>query len=229
MMATSQKGAALIADNEDNPLTPTEFLEWIRHRWDTPRDKSKDADWVMVWLTVAIAIAAFWSACIFQSQLSEMHRATILDQRAWVGLAEPKIDEFNEDKYPRVSFRFVNSGKTPAIHVQTQIDWMPSIRMGPVCEERGRSKQFYKGPAIPPQGPYILHDPTNDPWYVENTGDQKQHWGKASLSASFFCFFGEISYTDIFTAVEHTTHFCIYGYPGKPNETLYCKEGNDMN
>ena len=46
----------------------------------------------MVGLTVAVAIAAFWSACIFQSQLSEMHRATIIDQRAWIGLVTVEME-----------------------------------------------------------------------------------------------------------------------------------------
>jgi hypothetical protein len=80
--------------NEGDPPTPSEFLDWLRRWWDAPREKSKAADWVLVGLTVAIAIAAFWSAWVFQGQLEEAKRTTELTreaQRPWIKITDVEL------------------------------------------------------------------------------------------------------------------------------------------
>jgi hypothetical protein len=197
---------------DDNPPTPTEFLNWLRHWWDAPREKSKAADWVMVGLTVAVAIAAFWSACIFQAQLTEMHQASIMDQRAWVGLAH--VDELQPfdgalEHYPKFSLRFVNSGKTPATNVATRVDWQPSETFVPLCT--GAIPQSFEAQSIPPQGEFILRDPTENPSYIEDS--THQYWPKVHGAGAYFCVYGEVSYTDVFLgrldAIQHIFAFTL--------------------
>jgi hypothetical protein len=121
------------AQNERNPPTPSEFIVWLRQWWDAPREKSKAADWALVALTVLIAVAAFWSAWIFQGQLSQAREATRLverqwneQQRAWVGpsgefrmIRPPRFEAYKLKKLmPMVTVEFSvdlkNWGASPA-------------------------------------------------------------------------------------------------------------------
>lgn len=77
-------------DAEYSP-TPTQVVRclilWFRgFHWN--REKPKATDWVTVGLTFLVAVAAFWSAWIFQGQLNEVRRSTRLSVRPWVGLDE---------------------------------------------------------------------------------------------------------------------------------------------
>jgi hypothetical protein len=82
-------------DSKDNSPNPSEALaivfDWLRHWWDAPREKSKAADWILVGLTVAIAIAAFWSAWIFQGQLTLADKQWKSQQVPWLGLDESTV------------------------------------------------------------------------------------------------------------------------------------------
>jgi hypothetical protein len=194
-----------------------------------PREKSKAADWVMVGLTVAVAIAAFWSACIFQSQLSEMHRATIIDQRVWIGLVAVEM-ETPEGVFsgPKLGFRFVNSGKTPASEVKTKLDWYFSTAMlPPVCQDVPRPTLV--SPSIPPNGDYTLHAPSTIPSYQEDTASGIQYWEKPHEGMTFYCGNGEFSYRDIFSEDRHKTRFCVFARGGDPKKFEYCAYQNDMN
>ena len=43
-----------------------EIVEWLRRYWNTPREKTKWPDIAAIILTLVVAIAAIWSAFIFQ-------------------------------------------------------------------------------------------------------------------------------------------------------------------
>jgi len=99
----------------NSPPTPSEFIEWLRHWWDAPREKSKAADWAIAVLTVVIAIAAFWSAFVFQKQLTDARDTLVVGQRPWLGIdSEPTIEV--EGKRWTVVFRVKNYGRSPALH-----------------------------------------------------------------------------------------------------------------
>jgi len=137
------------AEEEHNPPTQSQVMEaivyWLRHWWDSPREKSKAADWVMVALTVLIALAAFWSARIFQRQLTEARNATELSretlistQRAYVSVTgleiRPKLDD-NQQKLWAISPVFENTGNTPTKNLRwagTMRDWDPYLPLSKV-------------------------------------------------------------------------------------------------
>jgi hypothetical protein len=153
-----------------------------------------------------------------------------LDQRAWVGLAEVvKMDAPKFGRGPKLSFKFVNSGKTPAREVKTKLDWDSSPgNTPPVCKNVPRPQ--FDGPSIPPQGSYTLNEPSASPFYIENTTGGIQYWEKVvSDDMNFYCINGEISYADIFSEARHTTHFCVFENAGSPKGFTYCGYQNDMN
>lgn len=119
-----------------------DFGQFLRHFWDAPRHKNKWTETATVILTLLIAVAAFWSAWIFQSQLTEAHRATDLSekqwkvqQRPWVGLSGnvefPKPAVFqvfmsNTPKYTGIDlsivFKAKNFGVSPAFKTAAEVE-----------------------------------------------------------------------------------------------------------
>src|ERR1035437_922051 len=108
----------------------TAILNWLRHYWYAPREKSKWTDITIVILTVLIAIAAFWSACIFQRQLTEARKATQqntesfrIDERAWVEIEPIKPILLMPSDTPNAGALFTcdiypkNFGKTVATDI----------------------------------------------------------------------------------------------------------------
>jgi hypothetical protein len=74
-----------------------------------------------VLLTVLIAGAAFWSAWIFEGQLTEMHNDTILNHRAWIGVDRPiELDSIvldPKDAKANYVVTLRNYGSSVALHV----------------------------------------------------------------------------------------------------------------
>lgn len=120
--------------DKENAPTPSEIFDavynWLLHWWDAPHEKSKPADWVLVVLTIGIAIAAFRSISVFQGQLSEAQRATNLasesfrvDERAWLGIKMQNVSiHATSQGDGRINIDHIiipirNSGKTPALNV----------------------------------------------------------------------------------------------------------------
>jgi hypothetical protein len=90
--------------NQHEPSTWSKILEatlyLAHHYWDAPREKSKKADVAIVILTLAIAIAAIWSACIFQRQLTLARETMESQTRPWVGNGEIKVRQTTFLVYP---------------------------------------------------------------------------------------------------------------------------------
>jgi hypothetical protein len=140
----------------DNPQPPDEalaaVLKWLRHYWDIPRQKAKWTEIATVVLILLTAIAAFWSAWIFEGQLTEMHTANVsaksssdeqiksikdqfrLDQRPYVWISSPtlaipqvvsfQVAQLNKEspKQILISVHYTNFGKSPAVRVVQQHD-----------------------------------------------------------------------------------------------------------
>ena len=112
------------------------------------REKPKVTDWLAVSLTLAVAIAAFWSACIFQRQLTEARRATELaaesfriDERAWIEI-EPITPALLSPQDAKFSATFIcniypkNVGKTVARDITVKAwDFGEAEEMGSNPEE----------------------------------------------------------------------------------------------
>jgi len=96
-------------------------LNWLRHYWDAPRQKSKSTDWAIAALALIIAGAAFWSAFIFNSQLRAMRKQFEAADRPWI-LAKPKVESpitfhDNGDLSMSVTFILNNVGHSVATDV----------------------------------------------------------------------------------------------------------------
>jgi len=120
--------------NEQHEHLPSDLLRafgyFLRHYWDAPRHKAKWTDGGTVILTFFIAIAAFWSACIFQRQLTVARETMEAQTRPWVGNGEIEVKQPTFLVYPdnpieaRTQIDFVidvpikNVGSSPALHVE---------------------------------------------------------------------------------------------------------------
>lgn len=71
---------------------PEAIVYWLHHYWDAPREKSKKTEVAMVILTLAIAIAAFWSGCIFQGQLTIARQVLESQTRPWVNIKSISVN-----------------------------------------------------------------------------------------------------------------------------------------
>ncbi|HSY65620.1 MAG TPA: hypothetical protein VK829_13540 [Terriglobales bacterium] len=126
----------------DYSPTPTEMLRIVRacirgFHWH--REKPKVTDVAMAVLTLLVALAAFWSAWIFDGQLGEMHKSNEqartqweAEHRPWVGNGEIGFKQppvflayLDNPIQARTQITFdieipiKNFGVTPALHVQT--------------------------------------------------------------------------------------------------------------
>src|SRR5438105_13766694 len=101
------------ADGTESPPSRSEVmvivLNWLRHYWDAPHEKSKSTDWAIAALTLMIAGAAFWSAFIFNSQLSAMRKPLEVTNRPWIRAA-PKVESpmtLHDNGYLAISVPFI--------------------------------------------------------------------------------------------------------------------------
>jgi hypothetical protein len=78
-------------DRDDGDYSPTpgqmmrRFVLCLRG-FHLNREKAKVTDWLVVALSLGVAGAAFWSAWIFQGQLTEARRATEIQERPWLSV-----------------------------------------------------------------------------------------------------------------------------------------------
>lgn len=92
-----------------------------------PRMKAKWTDGATVILTFLIAVAALWSAWIFQGQLSEARRATDVQARPWISVEDVSIsggeDLIVGEKVimTTVAVAIKNIGHSPATHVAVRV------------------------------------------------------------------------------------------------------------
>lgn len=130
------------ATDEQHPPTPSEFIvlirDWLDRRKNAPREKSKAADWAIAGLTVLIAIAAFWSAFIFQGQLEEARRLTEISERPWLsveisplsGISWTKgaapASGLNGSPFMKLKVSIKNVGKSIAKDVQIDAKMIPT-------------------------------------------------------------------------------------------------------
>jgi hypothetical protein len=111
------------------PEIPRFIVRWFRG-FHLHREKPKVTDYLTVGLTLGVAIAAFWSACIFQGQLTEARKQTQrstdsfrIDERAWIGIEPIKPILLMPNMTPDTGAAFTcdiypkNFGKTAATDI----------------------------------------------------------------------------------------------------------------
>jgi hypothetical protein len=203
----------------DRPLLPPEIREWLKRYWNTPRIRSKWTDVATVTLTAVIAAFAGWSIYVFDGQLQEMHKATVIadrnfriDERAWIGftLAGDHIT-FTLGKPFLVPTEILNTGKTPARDVEGNV----AVRI----VEKDASIDFSYAPG---HANYRIHGGTLFPGgKIIESFEGIQHGaenaepiiitkplGQKIMNAqSFVIIHGRITYQDEF-GTEHWTTFC---------------------
>lgn len=196
----------------DNPITE-EVTKKSNEHDNRPHGFSvRNPDWWMVGITAILAFFAGWT-------LAEIHGASLLEQRAWIGVEDIRgLPEMN--KPLTITIVFKNTGKTPAKNVKL-IDTYKGI-------EKGNELKFdYPPPAteesrgvIFPQS--ILH---ND--FTPGKGGTIQEIDFNRISSQQVKLFvhGKITYDDIFSN-EHWTTFCYY-LVAEASGWAACKEYND--
>jgi hypothetical protein len=207
----------------EKPELPRSIVRWFRG-FHLHREKPKITDGLMVGLTLAVAIAAFWSALSFQKQLTDSRKAFFIDERAWVEIEPIKPTflvaatttqsaAFTCDIYPK------NLGKTVATSISVRAT---DVMSGGVWDQN--------------QG-VVERSQDNIPLEIPNKGVPKVLAPGATAAAPFrltcqapgngavHYLIGRIDYCDQF-GVKHWVRFCDYVVNNR-GEIWACQEGND--
>jgi len=116
----------------------------------------------------------------------------------------------------------VNSGKTPARHVEEwgKYNFSRISQLGPLPTHLIDLKWVPEG-SVPPQGHQTIN--LEVPW---NTW--KQYEAPVKFRTTYASFFGEISYDDVGDK-SHRTQFCFYMSDPDLHTLWFCDQWNDMN
>jgi len=93
----------------------------------TQKNRNISANWVNAVASCVMAIFAFLAFFIAQHQLAEIQRQNRLDERAWISASTLSIHidlpvttpQQPLAKQPFIRLNFKNTGRTPALHIQT--------------------------------------------------------------------------------------------------------------
>lgn len=166
----------------------------------------KKSEWWLVILSAVAAVFAGCSAWIFEGQLQEMHTASVLDQRAWVGAIQD-----NPPVGGILPIRICNTGKTPALEVSSAasgaIVYDRQYIEKPPSDSLDGTIQINKGLMMPGANQFInsMISDVQPNQVIEIRGT--------------------ISYSDIF-GKKHWTRFCFAAL-GPGNRFRFCTHGND--
>jgi len=238
----SPNGPQRERSNQDGAPSPSEiltiFLNWLQHYWDAPRHKPKWTEAATVILTLLIAIAAIYSAWIFQGQLNETRTIFRIDERAWIEIEPIKVTLF----LPRTEkigagFQYPiyirNVGKTVARDIQlraTRQGPQSSVAMGDSAEALNWEQEKLLLDKVPTASnipinnpvPKVLAPNTSSAVPVILNGQEPQYFPKVQVVSYLI---GRIDYTDAF-GVSHWMKFCFFVVNAR-GDLWNCKEGND--
>lgn len=212
-------------------------------------EQSKAADWAMVVLTVAVASAAFWSANIFQGQLTEARKATSLasdsfriDERAWIVLdpIKPTFLAAADDKFPAAyscDLYLRNVGKTVATDIEVKADSPGSFEgFGDHADWIANNQDKYLlnqykesgtgKPVIIPKNPVpkVLAPNSISPVPFRLACASPKTYPDAHQFMQYMI--GRVDYCDQFR-IKHWLKFCFYVVNAR-GEVWACQNGNDQ-
>lgn len=202
------------AHDVSNPMEPnailTSFIRWLSS---PNREKAKWTDIVMVGLTIILAV-------IFYCQFYEIHRATTLDERAWMAVDGLGV-QLEEGKPFLATIVIKNFGKTSAKNVTLQVSTQ-LVKKGDKADIRFAD--------VRPQDPRGLIAPgktitkADFPFAQTMQSIQKsdiEELENGEVSPHLYC---KVTYDDIFS-VTHWTTCCFYLAPD--HQYKPCDHGND--
>ena len=143
-------------------------------------------------------------ATISQKSLDASIAASRLDQRAWVGPVSVDRIAVKPDSPFEVGVTIKNAGRTPALHVQSDMVLRDHIVGNPM--------QFVYPSSVNPTRSIDTLQPNMEINLVANTHGvalTKSQIDAFSQGTHIFYAYGRITYRDIFGIERHTT-FCIY-------------------
>lgn len=175
----------------------------------------RNPDWWTVGITAVLALFAGWT-------LLEIHRSTLLDQRAWIGVETirgiPSVPEVN--KPYDVAVVFTNSGKTPAKNVVMYNHVIPSPTLPVVresCREAIRTHESTTMIAPNATLTQFLH-PTNGKPLPDGWDVDLAHKGRLYV-------YGCVLYDDIFEKSHWLTYCGVLNPTSKAFDT--CEKYTD--
>lgn len=174
-----------------------------------------------------------------KAALDASTETTKLDQRAWFGIADFKILQYDRDdaKQPfRMQIEFKNTGKTPArqIHVYGVFGIHNSRAEGPSDTEWKSFMNYYAQDT----GRYIAAPSATRKYIVGDFGDNPteaqlfrnlytQNFSAIGNGSKFLSYFGQATYIDIYDKVR-TTKFCLILGDSETKQLAHCGKGNEM-
>lgn len=170
-----------------------------------------------------------------QKSIKATQNAMRQDQRAWVGVMDASVVEFNENEVPKVVIVFSNSGKTPARNVQVSVRFRLSETpiAGPLPEDI-KALEYRPAQSIPPQGKFnfalgfdVMGRQNNS---SELNGDQflRSRFAAIKAKSLILYYFGILKYDDVF-GKHRETQFCLAVADPEKKEISYCDNFNDLN
>jgi hypothetical protein len=186
----------------------------------------------MVLLTVLVAAAAFWSAWIFQGQLTEARRATEIQERPWLSVDAKPINGliFVNGQQPvvKLALSIKNVGHSIAKTVHLEVKMYPTVVNLPVATDAvQRQREICDHPHIGSAGDFDLF-PMDQPVErdVDITVAPSAIAGQAASilvgdkTRKFFGLYviGCASYHYSFGADIHQTRFAYHLVRGVPPE-----------
>src|ERR1035437_6030847 len=179
-----------------------------------------------------------------QNALNASIEASKLDKRAWFGISETEVLQYDPSD-PAKPFRFQilfqNTGKTPArqVHIAgvfqvydsivegpTDSDWKPLLEYFDKVQER-----YVVGPnatrrfMVPGPDFDITAAQQNSP-YGPSRDLITRNYLLFKERTKYLSFFGQATYLDIDNR-QHTTTFCLWFFP-EMKRLANCGKGNDM-
>jgi hypothetical protein len=190
-------------------------------------------EWIMGVLTLAALIVAGLTGAIFWKQLGAMKT----DQRAWITLTPPAVAQISKDAADGVTMAVpvtvVNTGKTPAKHLFTEIAILrvangrePNFSYTEVPVQRTITAVLF--PNSPFTIPITLSDPTlpNGQTKILSPAEYQ----RLTDGTDYMVLYAKSSYTDIF-GIGHWYHYCIFWTQSTkpvPITSRACTEYNDV-
>lgn len=163
-----------------------------------------------------LAIATEKTAQAAKDGIVTNRNAIQLENRAWLGVTNETVVQFETGKPTKVDITLINTGKTPASHVMEGADVQPYTLIPDTPLLFGLTPTA----SIPPQGSHILHITSN----AKLDGITK---AKIEGKVLVLVFRGTVQYED-FNKIQRTTSVCMFMSDPATKQLSFCETGNDM-
>lgn len=166
-----------------------------------------------------LAIATEKTAQAAKDGIITNRNAIHLENRAWLGVTNESVVQFNPGQPIKVDVVLINSGKTPASQVTEGMDVQELIMIPNTLLSFGLNG-LKPTASIPPQGTHILHFISND----KLDGVTK---AKIEEKTLILVIRGMIQYED-FDKTQRSSSICMFMSDPATKQLSFCETGNDM-